>query len=58
MKKNLKAENAGLPSLEPVDRFVVDKGCVQCPHSGLTLCLQKASSLSLSVSQKGYSGKL
>lgn len=26
--KNLKAANAGLPSLEPADRFVVDKGCV------------------------------
>lgn len=27
-------------SLEPVVRFVVDKSCVPCPRSGLTLCLQ------------------
>lgn len=27
-------------SLEPVDRFAVDKGCVRCPRSGMTLCLQ------------------
>lgn len=27
-------------SLEPVDRLAVDKGCVWCPQSGLTLCLQ------------------
>lgn len=58
MKEILRLGMQCPPPLELGDRFVVDEGCVQRPHSGLTSYLKNGYSLSLSVSHQSYSGKL